>query len=142
MNALAQKLQQNYSFGGPAQQAAVSRLVGQAEATRLQLASLYMAGGAPTDQAMKHASEILDYKKPPTAFSAQLDVAQNDVLLRRNAYQDAAMQKGVNPYASAAPGTGPLSPSPTLGPQPLQPAQAAPAVKRGGWWDSFVNGGH
>ena len=128
MNDLAQKVQQKFNFGGPQQQAAISRLIGQAEAIRLQLASLYMAGGAPTDQAMKHASEILNYKMPPVAFAAQLDVAQNDVRLRREAYFDAAQLKGVNPYGSPGVG-GESQPASWHSDQPVQ-----------GWTKMTLNG--
>lgn len=99
INRLAQLVQQNYNFGSPQVSAAVSRFVAQAEATRLQLASVYMNGGSPTDQSMKHASEIIDYRKPPAAFAAQLDVAQADVQLRRNEY-DRAHEMRQNVYAN------------------------------------------
>lgn len=98
INKLAQLAQSKFNFGGPEQAAAVQRFVSQANATQLQLASVYMNGAAPTDQAMKHAAEILDYKSAPAAFSASLDVASKDVALRRLAYQSSQMHRGTNEY--------------------------------------------
>ena len=106
MNKLAQQVQQNYNFGGPAQQAAVSDFISKTETARLQYASMLAGGGAPTEQDLKHADQIIDYRKPAAAFNAQVDAAQADVGVRRQAYENAAQLKGINPYGNSARGAG------------------------------------
>ena len=82
INVLAQRVQQNWNFGGPAAQAAVSDFISKTETARLQYASMLAGGGAPTEQDLKHADAILDYRKPPVAFGAQIDAARADVAVQ------------------------------------------------------------
>ena len=94
MNDLAQKVQQNYNFGGPEVQAAVARLVSQGAATQLQLAGVYANGGTPTDQELRQARDIINFKAPPAVLGGQIDVGHADVQLRRDAYEGARMVRG------------------------------------------------
>jgi hypothetical protein len=99
VNQLAQWLQSDHNFGTPEQRVAVQRFVSQATAVHMQFAQMLMAGGTPTDKAMEEAEQVLPLHASADSYDAALDVASHDVNIRRDAYDEAKMQRGTNQYA-------------------------------------------
>ena len=108
INGLSQALAQNWNAYGPEVRDAVSDFISKTESAKLQYASMLAAAGAPHERVLQHTDEMVNYKRPLGSFDAQVDAAEADIGIRRDAYQHIAQRHGANEYAT--PGSKPQFP--------------------------------